>query len=141
MSRLYDRVLAYGCRAFRPDDLQPPEPRGEVLARRRAAIEQQSPGMSAASVERALAGFSAHEPRAVERFDGAELDGAPVIAADQVAAYCGQLPRPLDMSDLVSAIAPPFERFFVEFQSVSNAREFHAWGVLFSELDDGERFD
>jgi hypothetical protein len=139
MSRLYDRVLAYGCRAFRPDDLQPPEPRTEVLARRRALIKQNSPGMSAASVERVLANFSAQMPRAVERFEPAELDGAPVIAADQVAGYCEQLPRPLNMDDIVSAIAPPFERFFVEFQGV-NTRELHAWGVLFSELEP-EEFD
>ena len=66
MSRLYDRVLAYGCRAFRPSDLEL-RPRAEVLAGRRALIEQQDPELSEAAVERVLENFWAHEPQAVER--------------------------------------------------------------------------
>ena len=92
MSRLYDRVLAYGCRALRPGEDLDSRSRTEIAAERRALIEQESPDLSATSRERAVANSWAHEPRGVERFDPAELDGVPVIAADQVAAYCGQLP-------------------------------------------------
>jgi hypothetical protein len=33
-----------------------------------------------------------------------------------------------DWADIVASIAPPIEKFFIEFQIVPNQGELHAWG-------------
>jgi hypothetical protein len=137
MSRLVDRILA-GCQPcrlslmLRRDEL-------EVIFRAQA---QEDLGPSAeeeklsARVRDVRAGFRANDPVAKATYDPKQLYGAPVIAADDVAAYALSLPRGTRMDDVVSSMAPPFERFFVEFQKVPNDDMLHAWGALVESRDD-----
>lgn len=145
MSRLYDRVLAFGCRAFQPHQLgdetaavQWRERMSEALEEKRAdfASDQDFDEFVAYAVSSQAR--ASHEPRATEKFDGALLDSVPVIAADEVADYCRLTLEPgkSALPDLVTTIAPPFDRFFVEFQGVENASGFNAWGLLFADLSD-----
>jgi hypothetical protein len=36
-----------------------------------------------------------------------------------------------NLTDVVSVLAPPFERFFVEFDRIPNSPGLASWGVLF----------
>ena len=75
--------------------------------------------------------FLQREPVSTEIFDPSELIGLPVIAADDVALYANSLPEGIHMADVVASMAPPFDRFFVEFQNVpSPQKQLRAWGVL-----------
>lgn len=82
--------------------------------------------------------------RASEVFDNTLLQDAVVISADEVARYLIGLGPGWNLSDLVSVIAPPFERFFVEFENVpTNNLGFASWGVLVTQLEpqyEGERW-
>lgn len=74
MSRLYDRVLAYRCRAFRPSDLDLRRglrfwPSDELSSSRSHLICLRR------RLSGALENLWAYEPRAVERFDPAEACG------------------------------------------------------------------
>ncbi len=78
----------------------------------------------------------AEEPVALEQFGVSTLQNCPVFAADDVAAYVESLPEGTDFADLVSSMAPPFKRFFVEFQGIPNSGRLHAWGCLVHATDD-----
>jgi hypothetical protein len=69
-----------------------------------------------------------------DAFDFSQLDNIPVIVGDDVAAYASTLPPGTHMDDVVAGMAPPFDRFFVEFQGVPytylDGDRFHAWGAL-----------
>jgi hypothetical protein len=71
-------------------------------------------------------------PHAIDRFDVATVEAIPVFAADDVARYCYGLPDGTTIEDVVSSLAPPFDRFWVEFQRspVHNFEDIHGWGVL-----------
>ena len=85
-----------------------------------------------------LATFHANDPVAKETYDLRRLYNVPVIAADDVAAYALSLPDGTRMEDVVSSMAPPFEKFFVEFQKIPNKEGLHAWGALVESRDDPE---
>jgi hypothetical protein len=76
--------------------------------------------------------------RGVEKFDRALLSGIPVIAADDVARYCNTLPPGTDVTDVVAAMAPPFNRFFVDIQDVPNQLNASAWGVYVEATESPE---
>jgi hypothetical protein len=69
-----------------------------------------------------------------------ELEHAVVVSAEEVADYMATLP---DIADVVSSVAPPFERTFLEFQHRSNVLGFDSWGVLIegTPTDDGWHLD
>ena len=69
-------------------------------------------------------------PVATEDAPLSELEGIPVIVADDVAAYVA-LEEGTEVSDLVASMAPPFDQFFIEFQRVPNQQGLHAWGAHF----------
>jgi hypothetical protein len=81
-------------------------------------------------VKKELAYLETNGPIAIEDFDFSLLHKIPIIAGDDVAMYVESLPKGTDMSDVVSSMAPPFQRFFIEFQGVPNHEQFNAWGVL-----------
>ncbi len=88
---------------------------------------------------RARLGFGLELARLqTEVLDPAELDGIPVFAADEVRAFFHELPVGTKTHEVVTTVAPPFERFFVEFQRVENPLGFNAWGVL---VDQVARYD
>ena len=142
MSRLYDRIRAFGCEAFRPFHLVTHEARAELRAasREQFLAETEEKDMDEARRQE-LADYAgsvqaqvSHHPISTETFDATELDGIPVFAADEVAAYCAELPRPTDITELVTTVAPPFEHFFVEFQDVENPKEFRSWGWMIDQI-------
>src|SRR2546430_985105 len=53
--------------------------------------------------------------RAEQVLDPTQLSDALVIAADEAGEYFVGLGARTDISDVVSVVAPPFERFFVDF--------------------------
>jgi hypothetical protein len=76
----------------------------------------------------------ASKARATTVFDRAQLQDATAIAADEVGEYFAGFPLGTNVSDIVSALAPPFDRFFVEFVGVRNPVGLYSWGVLFETL-------
>jgi hypothetical protein len=78
----------------------------------------------------------AGEPVAIKRFDTKALDGVPIFAADDVGLYISSLPIDTDMTDVVAGMAPPFDKFFIEFQGVPNGMDMSAWGALIETIDD-----
>jgi hypothetical protein len=134
MSRLYDRIRAFGCEAFRPFHLATYRGRAELRAASREHILATTEGQGMTEAEREkLADYAgsvqaqvSNDPIATEIFDPAELEGIPVFAADEVGVYCAELRRPVDVTEIVTTVAPPFEHFFVEFEGVENPLESHA---------------
>jgi hypothetical protein len=113
---------------------------GEFRAkvREESGVSESEQRIEALARER-LAEFLASEPTSKMPFHIRELAGIPIIAGDDVAAYFGSLPPGNQISDLVASMAPPFERFFVEFQNVPYRwfpDSLHAWGALVVALDD-----
>jgi hypothetical protein len=143
VSRLYDRVVTEGCQPltagrlgahggqYRDEDV-----RREIKAQLdRPASERELDRLVAAAVGR-------RETTVVgPRLDPAELEETIVIAGDDVARYFAEFPLDTKVTDVVSSVAPPFPRFFVEFDGSPNPFGLSAWGVLFEERqpwsDDG----
>jgi hypothetical protein len=137
MSRLIDRILT----ECQPCRLSFMIQREEFEAYARSEVQQEhgssldEKGITAA-IGRRWTVFKANAPVARDSFDLAELADVPVIAADDVAAYVASLPKGTRMEDVVASMAPPFEKFFVEFQKVPNDKKLHAWGALVKSRDD-----
>jgi hypothetical protein len=141
VSRLYDRVIANGCAPLSAREVMERAPEALDALRQGA-----SPRLAAALgreptaeevAEDAMGILSAlSTERAAETFDPALLTDAVVVAADEVGQYFVGLPLGTKISDVVSVVAPPFDRFFVEFQNVSdNVLDFASWGILFTQQD------
>lgn len=81
--------------------------------------------------------FSMANPivKGIDRFKPEDVAGVPVIVADDVARYCQALPVGTDIADVVSTMAPPFNRFFIDIQGVSNVIGYKAWGFLVTAYD------
>jgi len=79
------------------------------------------------------------EPIGVYKFIPEHLRDTPIFAADDVGAYTASLPVGTAMQDVVSCMAPPFDKFFIEFQRVPNVLEVRSWGVLFEVEDNPDR--
>lgn len=142
MSRLRDRAAAFGFEAFRPYQLA--SHKGEIELR--ASARQQfleGPGTEIADEARraeladyvgSAQGQASIAPIATEVFPSTQLDGIPIFAADEVGAYCEELPVGTRVTDIVTTVAPPFERYWIEFQGVPNALELNSWGWLFEQI-------
>jgi hypothetical protein len=137
MARLYDRVLSEGCRPLTAgllygqakNDPGIREAYGNDL---RASGIEPTPEAVDNLIRGALA--QASQARAATVFDRAQLKDAAVIAADEVGEYFAGFPLGTQVSDIVSVLAPPFDRFFVEFVGVQNPVGLYSWGVLFEIL-------
>jgi hypothetical protein len=144
IARLYDRILAKGCRPLSAGDLH-----REALrdVETRAAFAEELRERGELVTEEAIDGLmraaqaSARGARASEVLDPDRLVSARVITADDVGHYFAEFPDGTRLTDVVSSIAPPFEQFFVEFHGVSIALGMRAWGVLFEQLQGPEEPD
>jgi hypothetical protein len=140
MSRLVDRVIA-GCEPAKVSNMIGPEEFNKFLAEQAGHqfIDHHLSGATAAPHSQFVGAlqsqFLRKEPVSTEVFNVSELVGLPVIAADDVALYANSLPEGMDIADVVASMAPPFDRFFVEFQNVPNERNLHAWGALVTAND------
>ncbi len=129
MSRFADRIRANGCRPVNAGDLDRRRPELPVvqelfgggdleLGRRRATVAVQEASKHSAS----------------EVFDGRRLDDdVIVVVADGAAAYLATF-TDVVLSDLVATVAPPFNRFFVEFALQGDRMGMRSAGVLFETL-------
>jgi hypothetical protein len=117
---------------FRPGEL---EVSFRALAQEELGADAEEEKLAARAKD-VLAGLRTNDPVAKETFDLRQLYDAPVIAADDVAAYALSLPKGTRMDDVVASMAPPFEKFFVEFQKIPNEDMLHAWGALVESRDD-----
>jgi len=139
MSRLADRI-SLECRPARPSLIE-----GAIGVRgfiERGIVETEGSPMSSDELERrvdiAYDDFVGSEPISGRIATPSMLDDAPIFAADDVATYIHNLPKGTDFTDVVSSMAPPFDKFWVEFQQVPcpNDDELNAWGVLVTAHDD-----
>jgi len=71
-----------------------------------------------------------------DKFNLSDLEGTPVFVADDVALYTSTLPKGTIFSEVVASMAPPFNKFFIEFQKVPNLWDLYAWGTLVSVRED-----
>jgi hypothetical protein len=131
VSRLADRIHAAGCAPFRPFDLFSDQDMSQFEADLRAQAESSGETPTARSLR-------AGQPTASDSWDGTQLYNVPVIAGDEVAEYCASFGPGTDPGDVVSVLAPPFDRFFVEFQGVPDAW-LNAWGVLIETWGEGDK--
>jgi hypothetical protein len=137
MSRLLDRILT-SCRRFRPSML---EDEAERRAFEAKALDQVRQKLGPHLPEHVVARVRARvgEPISTEDAPLSELEGIPVIAADDVAAYVRSLEVGTELPDLVASMAPPFNQFFIEFQQVPDAPGgLYAWGHHFTVFSDPE---
>lgn len=145
MTRLYDRLLTDGCA---PLQLSRLGDFGAQLADRWLTEAEQLSRANgeAVTVDAIRQAISVSEPTAMDRFDLAHLRGAKVIVADEVADYINDLGDGGDLADLVTTVAPPFDRFFIEMHPRAGRlvgfAPLHAAGVLCSRaefLDDHDK--
>lgn len=133
MTRLFDRIMADGCKPFRMTAF--PELGAQFLAHAAREAARMTTGGEEVSEEDAQRLLVANEPRMVEVFERRHLEGVVVIAADEVADYVARLSAASDLADLVTTVAPPFDRFFVELhpsgRQLSRIAPLHSYGVLF----------
>ena len=66
-----------------------------------------------------------------------ELRGATVVSAEEVQDYWLTLPESFNiLAEVTAAVAPPFERTFVEVQRRPDPRmRFESWGVFFHDME------
>lgn len=140
MSRLADR-MRLECRPARISLVDGAARVREFLEKR--IIQDLGSSMSSSELERrvniAYSVFLDSEPISDNTFDPSMLDNTPIFAADDVATYVSNLPQGTDFSDVVSSMAPPFDRFFIEFQHVpspNKKEQLNAWGVLITTSPD-----
>jgi hypothetical protein len=120
VSRLYDRIRAEGCRPWAFADWPKREANGT------------DGGLP----------DDARFPVALEAFDPANLEDAFVLVADDVARYIDQHVDQLRSFDIITNVAPPFPKMFIEFASAARYKEQHglySWGVSVETVDFEER--
>jgi len=122
---------------LRPYDLATEKGWAESQERMRASLEAKRADFKSEKafqefVDYAVSRQAAAEfqPISRESLEPSEIEGVPVIAADEVGAYCRDLPLGYRLGDLVTVLAPPFDEFFVEVQGVAHELDLHSWGVL-----------
>lgn len=116
LSRLYDRILANGCRPWRFEDF----PTREADSTRETVPKD------------------ARFPVALESLEPSELEDAFVVAADDVVVYLDRHIDSVKSFDIITNVAPPFPRMFIEFTASGKYKERHglyAWGVLVDAVD------
>jgi len=136
MSRLLDRILC-SCQRFRlsllEDDIEREAFEAKVLDQLR---QQFGPNLPKEMVARVRSRVG--EATATSDAPLSELEGIPVIAADDVGLYVSAMEEGTEFSDIVASMAPPFDQFFIEFQRVPNQLGLHAWGVHFRAVSNPE---
>lgn len=144
MSRLADR-MRLECRPARPS-LMEGTTRLRQLIEKKILSNSESP-ISSRELERRVSvecsEFLASEPTSGRIFDPSTLDNTPIFAADDVATYVCNLPMGTNFTDVVSSMAPPFDKFFIEFQQVPcpNNAQLNAWGVLITTNPDRDEIE
>jgi len=139
MSRLADRIRLE-CRPARPSLIEGAPAVRQYIAKQ--ILEHSEPPMSSDELEHRISSeydrFVASEPVSRRICDSSMLDDTPIFAADDVATYVYNLPKGTHFEDVVSSMAPPFDKFFIEFQQVPcpNNEELNAWGLLITASDD-----
>lgn len=78
--------------------------------------------------------MAAYTPTGKESWPPDSLNDVVVIAADEVGRYCDSLPSGTNIADVVTTLAPPFDRCFIEFQGAHNPVDAYAWGVLVESI-------
>lgn len=140
MSRLIDRILA-GCQPCsvnlmsRPDERQSYF-RSEVLKDKGATLDEEKVSLL---VSKMMGKSLLNDIVAKETFDFKQLSNVPVIVGDDVGTYVASLPKGTHMEDVVASMAPPFDKFFIEFQNVPNDDVLHAWGAFVESIDDPDK--
>jgi hypothetical protein len=136
VSRLYDRVLAEGCSPVTATQVYltgttADERHGALLS---ALTDRLGRPPTAVEVESAArSGAASFGSRAsYDVLGAAEVEGAVVVSAEEVARYVAELEGPTKLEDIVDVLVPPFDRLFVEFQRCPNMLDLHAWGILVS---------
>jgi hypothetical protein len=132
MARLADRMLE-GCAPCRLSLLVSPEELDAAVRNfivRKTSLPSDEPELEKLiQIERSR--ILREEPFGIERFDPSRFDNVPIFAADDVATYVDSLPLGTSIDDVVASMAPPFDKFFVEFQGVPNKiHNVHACGAL-----------
>ena len=126
MTRLADRMLA-GC-----------QPARYSLIVGRESFEMTIRGVYPKATDDWLrdeiAGILALESISSEKFQPSDFQNAPIIVANDVLRYFDSITsqsKRIEIGDVVSSLAPPFDKFFIEFQHVRTPkRDLHSWGVL-----------
>jgi len=145
VSRMYDRILATGCRRATTADFHDladrviRNPDWDEFARNisETLIEQ---GVITQPIDAARAKVLHDAQRATSRykqsreeFPADDLQRCVVIAGDDVAAYIHSLGA-IDLADACSIVAPPFEWCWIECRS-PNRFAVHSWGVLIEGVE------
>ena len=136
IARLIDRILTEGIAPLEFRDLAVAD---SGYAHLRSQLKEDDGDMSERELDEAVAAFLLSLPRvADDPFDLDLLDGVPVIVADEVEHFCRDaLDSPVSMADAVATMAPPFDRFWIEFQGVPNSfDDAYSWGVLVTSHQD-----
>jgi len=140
MSRLADR-MRLECRPARISLIDGPVRVRETLEK--TIVQELGSSMSRRELERrvniACSALLQSEPISDSTFDPSILDDTPIFVADDVATYVCNLPLGTNFADVVSSMAPPFDRFFIEFQHVpdpNKKEQLNAWGVLITTNPD-----
>jgi hypothetical protein len=82
-----------------------------------------------------VAAFSDGGPPSEARLVLEEIEGVPVVMADEVARYFESLRvRIGQIQDLTAAMVPPYPLMWVEAQNVPNAFGAHAWGAIVARV-------
>lgn len=139
MSRFIDRLIAHGASPSTVASLTGATPI-EALEESIEAEWHKRSGAAPLPVEerRALASrANMHPPEVGPAFDSSELIGIPVIAAEDIARYTASLAQPLDVTDEVATIAPPFDRFWIDVDGAPDPTHtgLRAWGWLVESID------
>ena len=135
VSRLYDRVLASGCRPVTArdvwdaavDDDDPPDYQfvaQEILGR--------TPSDDEVIAMHERIRRSLPDSGGDDVLVRSEIEGAVVVSAEEVADYVHTFPSGTDIVGVLDCVVPPFDRTFVEFQKRPNPFNLESWGVLFS---------
>jgi len=126
MSRLIDRILQ-DCQIFRCSLIDPVAFNQLIKNNLYKTPEKQTTTEEWNILKQSI---RAGEPVSIEEFDYTTLENILVFAADDIGLYTHSLPIGTNMVDVVSSMAPPFNKFFIEFQRVPNHLGLNAWGTL-----------
>ena len=139
MPRFIDRLIAHGASPSTVASLTGPTD-VETLASSIEAEWAEQHGETPpppAELERLVNWGRTHPPEVGPSFDSSELVGVPVFAAEDVARYTDSLAHPLDITDEVATLAPPFDRFWIDVDGAPDPTNtgLRAWGWLVESID------
>lgn len=144
MSRLYDRVLAQGCRPLSFWDLFTGYTRDQAAAGvdpnlsakmllREEGVEETAEAI--AELTQRLRVNTQQYVRSNTAYRHTEIADATVLLANDVGHYFDSFPEGTHMGDLLSTVAPPLRDMWIEFEGVPNRLHLRSWGVHLSVAD------